>query len=154
LKEQHDIQKIIKIIVGALSEYYQKGAAEDAKKSSPPIKCRKKYGVYAILCKGSNRIYIGKGNLYNRYSNHWSNAKTQKHICKELQNDWNKYGQESFEFIPIFQTDNPNDEEINHLESQLIDLTHATDPRFGYNKNKGPEKFTFPNLVLTFKPID
>lgn len=59
-------------------------------------------GVYLIKCKISNNFYVGSSvNIQHRFSVHKNELKKQVHHCIPLQNSWNKYGSENFEFIII-----------------------------------------------------
>lgn len=60
-------------------------------------------GVYAwIVNEEENKLvrYVGSGkNIdYSRKSNHLANLRQNKHKCKELQELFNKYGEENFTF--------------------------------------------------------
>ncbi|AKA70158.1 NUMOD3 domain-containing DNA-binding protein [Clostridium scatologenes] len=60
-------------------------------------------GVYAwIVSEEENELvrYVGSGkNIdYSRKSNHLANLRQNKHKCKELQELFNKYGEENFTF--------------------------------------------------------
>jgi group I intron endonuclease len=58
-----------------------------------------KSGVYKIVNKITGNIYVGSAKLfYYRRNSHYSNLRLNKHANKHLQNAWNKYGEESFEF--------------------------------------------------------
>lgn len=60
---------------------------------------KSKSGIYKIYNKLNKRIYIGScKNFYSRWSKHKNNLITNKHKNKYLQNDWNKCGEENFEF--------------------------------------------------------
>lgn len=57
--------------------------------------------VYYILCKTTEKIYIGsttRSNSNIRKSEHFSKLKKNKHPNKHLQNSWNKYGKSNFEY--------------------------------------------------------
>lgn len=59
--------------------------------------------VYRILNKVNGKFYIGstKGELRRRKSAHLAKLRHNKHYNSYLQNAWNKYGEENFEFIEI-----------------------------------------------------
>jgi group I intron endonuclease len=55
-----------------------------------------------IKCKLNNKVYIGSSkNIERRWKEHiLSLNKNDKRKCnKNLQNDWNEFGRDSFEFI-------------------------------------------------------
>ena len=62
---------------------------------------KEKLGIYGIyhedIC-----LYIGRGELKDRKSYHWSRCRNQKHKNVELQNYWNEHdGENNFEFREI-----------------------------------------------------
>lgn len=58
------------------------------------------FGIYKILNKINGKVYIGSTakSFYHRWHVHKSNLKKNTHHCTYLQNAWNKYGEENFEF--------------------------------------------------------
>lgn len=57
-------------------------------------------GIYKILNKFNNKIYIGSAkNLNKRKSSHFNDLLKNRHSNKKLQNSYNKYGAKNFEFI-------------------------------------------------------
>lgn len=60
-------------------------------------------GIYAIRNIINGKMYIGKTgmNFGDRWDSHRSLLNNQKHDNQYLQNAWNKYGEENFEFIVI-----------------------------------------------------
>lgn len=64
-------------------------------------------GIYIITNKVNNRFYIGSCKNFNkRVIAHRSTLNCNKHHCKKLQRDWNKYKEESFKFEFIEEWDN------------------------------------------------
>lgn len=58
-----------------------------------------KIGIYAITHVPSGRRYIGQAqDIYSRWTNHRFFLKKGTHSCRYLQNVWNKYPVEEFEF--------------------------------------------------------
>lgn len=59
-----------------------------------------KTGVYIIRCKKSGRVYVGSAakSFRNRWKLHRSDLRNKKHHSSQLQNAWNKYGADNFEF--------------------------------------------------------
>ncbi len=56
-------------------------------------------GVYCIKNKVNSKCYIGSTNdIAYRESMHFHKLKNNKHINKHLQNSYNKYGKDNFEF--------------------------------------------------------
>ncbi len=58
--------------------------------------------VYAIKCLANNSIYVGSSNDFNnRLMSHKNSLIGNRHYCKPLQVDFNKYGLLSFDFYII-----------------------------------------------------
>ena len=67
-----------------------------------------KTGIYAIVNKVNGKFYVGSAarvdsrksrkGFYIRWKNHLLQLRFNKHHSKYLQNAWNKYGEENFEF--------------------------------------------------------
>jgi len=61
------------------------------------ISTERKAGVYKITCKNNGKRYIGSSkSIYYRLHRHKSDLKSNTHDNKNLQNSFNKYGEESF----------------------------------------------------------
>lgn len=84
----------------------------------------KKAGVYQLVCTKNGRRYIGcSTNLVERGRSHIRQLRRGNHSYKEMQKDYNKYGETCFRFYIIQQW--PGDEKTNMraamtLEYQLI----------------------------------
>ena len=70
----------------------------------------KYYGIYQIHNKNTNMNYYGsvQTTFQERKSTHWRQLKNNKHPNPDLQNSWNYYGEEAFEFIIILICDKHN----------------------------------------------
>lgn len=65
--------------------------------------------IYEIVCKSTNKKYVGSAlNHIKRKREHFYNLKNNKHCNKKLQNAFNKYGENCFEFNIIEIVDNEN----------------------------------------------
>lgn len=81
------------------------------------------FGVYYIKNLTSDKLYIGcTTDLCNRWSQHKSTLRKNKHHNIHLQRAWNKYGIESFEKKDVFKQ-----------EDYWVKLYKADKSRFGYN---------------------
>jgi group I intron endonuclease len=59
-------------------------------------------GVYCIYCTETGYYYYGESkNLPQRIGMHIDELNSNKHISKKMQEDWNKYGMDSFEFYVV-----------------------------------------------------
>lgn len=56
-------------------------------------------GTYTIICIYSQRNYVGAScNVIRRIKEHINAFRKNVHPISELQQDWNNFGEESFEF--------------------------------------------------------
>jgi group I intron endonuclease len=79
-------------------------------------------GVYQIRNIKNNKIYIGSSmDIEQRWKMHKNDLRRNKHINYKLQNDWNKYGENSFVFEILEINDQATREEISLLEQKYID---------------------------------
>ena len=75
--------------------------------------------VYKITCLENNRTYIGSSTApKGRQSTHWSSLSLGTHNNKALQEDYDKYGKDAFEFSII---ENCEEHELLVLEQRYID---------------------------------
>lgn len=94
-------------------------------------------GIYMIKCKINNKVYIGQSkNIKKRFSDHRSALNRNNHYNDLLQNDWNKYGQCSFEFSLIKECE---EYELNKLENKYINEYKSYDKKSGYNITLGKD---------------
>lgn len=88
-------------------------------------------GVYKITNKVNNKIYIGSSvNVYTRWRNHIYELNNNKHSNNYLQNAWNKYGFNNFEFKIIEKCNKDN---VRYREQYYINLFNCCDRDIGYN---------------------
>ena len=63
-------------------------------------------GVYKIINKVNGKFYIGSSkNIYKRWDQHRNSLRNHCHDNEYLQNAWNKYGENNFEFEIIEECD-------------------------------------------------
>lgn len=56
-------------------------------------------GIYLIRCKENGRIYIGSSkNVYYRLTDHKRFLRNGLHHCRKMQDDYNLYGADTFEY--------------------------------------------------------
>ena len=91
-------------------------------------------GVYCIRCKVNNKAYIGSSaNIKRRWTEHKSLLKTGKHINKQLQEDYNKYGADSFLYLTLI---NCEPQMLSKYENIYMLLFNTRDISMGYNMSR------------------
>lgn len=98
----------------------------------------KKYGIYGIVNKINNKIYVGKTmkNFGDLWDCHKALLRGNCHDNKHLQFAWNKYGEENFEFIIIHDCINGETlEDVNVLE--IYEIKKYKDLGLAYNIHDG-----------------
>jgi group I intron endonuclease len=92
-------------------------------------------GVYQIKNVNNDKVYIGSSkDIRRRMLRHVSRLKRGVHKSPHLQNSWNTYGAEFFEFSVVEEVD--LDDDINILlecEQRWMDATKCYEPECGYN---------------------
>lgn len=80
-------------------------------------------GIYCIENRINNKTYIGSSkNIYQRLLKHFALLRHNKHENAHLQNAWNKYGEENFEWT-VLELCNPDI--LTEREQYCIDLFGA-----------------------------
>lgn len=76
-------------------------------------------GIYAIKNTVNGKIYIGSTNNYTRRKwEHLARLRSDNHGNEYLQRSWNKYGEDAFEFIFLYEVE---DELLAH-EQKCVDV--------------------------------
>ena len=79
-------------------------------------------GVYAIINKVNSHKYIGSSvDIHKRWSVHRCYLNQNRHHCIHLQNAWNKYGAENFEFDILLEC---APDSLVDNEQELLDSVH------------------------------
>lgn len=97
-----------------------------------------KVGIYGILNKINGKVYVGKtmNSFGNRRDCHFSSLNSGRGVNNILQNAWNKYGQNNFEFIILHECVSEEDKtRIDELEK--IYIKKYKDVGMSYNISDG-----------------
>ena len=73
------------------------------------ISLMRRRGIYAIVCRRTNAAYYGSTtiNFHSRWGQHIAKLERGTHENPRLQQDWNTYGAEAFEFLIVEAMDEP-----------------------------------------------
>lgn len=88
-------------------------------------------GVYAITCIPTGLVYIGSSNsIKNRWTSHKAELNSNTHTNEHLQNAWNMYGSENFNFS-VLEFCEP---QVKFDKKQYyIDTYQVCDRKYGFN---------------------
>lgn len=88
-------------------------------------------GIYCIENICNYKKYIGQSvNIYERWSQHRTLLRKNKHRNQHLQYAWNTYGEESFVFSIVVECDI---NQLDELEIYYTNLYSVYDNQYGYN---------------------
>lgn len=91
-----------------------------------------KCGIYKIENKFNGMLYIGSAiNIKQRFRQHKSDLKLNKHHSIHLQRAWNKHWEHLFEFSVIEYIEDKT--KLIEKEQFWINITKCYDRNFGYN---------------------
>lgn len=101
-------------------------------------------GIYLIRCLINDKVYVGqsKGRISDRFYKHRQELRNNRHKNKYLQYDWDKFGEENFEFITV--KDGLALEILDEEESDYIKFYQSNDPEFGYNIHNPLTRYPYP----------
>lgn len=92
-------------------------------------------GIYMIRNRETGKVYIGSSNnISKRWRNHKSLLKNGKHHSIYLQNAYNKYGKNSFEYLVLKEV---QEEDLLTEEKKFFTLYNSVSPK-GYNISDAP----------------
>ena len=96
-------------------------------------------GIYCLLNHKNKKRYVGQSkNLIGRKHAHFSALRHNKHQNKYLQDDWNIYGKEFFEFVILEELDDAT--LLDDKERYYISLYQSNNREYGYNLESGGTK--------------
>lgn len=79
-------------------------------------------GIYKIQRIGTDQCYVGSSHwIGKRWATHRRELNNARHQASRLQNSWNKYGQDAFEFVVLEEVSGDGDE----LKSLLVQREQA-----------------------------
>ena len=121
--------------VEGFSKFNIKISISYSKSSQPPSKISnltqndtlvpEKPGIYQVSC-GTSRFYIGaSGNLRNRKLTHLNNLSKNAHTNQLIQRDFNKFGEENFNFLVLRLAKNLQEAEIFEAEEIVKRLQYG-----------------------------
>jgi len=88
-------------------------------------------GVYQIRCLITGQIYIGSAvNMLARWAEHQRSLRRDIHVNQHIQQAWNKYGEENFEFTVVEYVKRAF---LLRIEQEWIDKSQCTDRKIGFN---------------------
>lgn len=113
---------------------------------------RNECGLYSIVTKHDNKMYIGKTEerFIRRYWLHRWQLRNNCHDNRYMQNVFNKYGEEDFVFEPIYIK--RDDEDLCDLEIKYIERYDTFNS--GYNLTLGGEGFRGVKFEMTEARIE
>jgi group I intron endonuclease len=89
-------------------------------------------GVYVIRCLVNGKYYIGSSiRLWARWCQHKTDLTRNCHYSRRLQNAWNKYGAEQFEWYVLEYVDDPS--KLDEIEKGHIAFYKSNEREFGFN---------------------
>ena len=123
---------IIKRGVIMMSKYKNKiNPFEDLRSDAQNSNC----GIYKITNLKNSKAYIGQStDIKARWNNHKLELKNNSHKNSHLQNAFNKYGEDAFEFRILETT---FEENLDNAEEYWINYFDTTNPEKGYNLKYG-----------------
>lgn len=123
--------------VGAIVRIEQQRNSDDETSSqqtnevSTAVTIPRSSGIYQIRCIPTGKIYIGSAvSLRDRWDKHRASLRKGKHRNIHLQSAWDKYGEESFEFLILELVGRAG---LLEAEQAWIDKTKCTDRTIGFN---------------------
>lgn len=98
-----------------------------------------KTGIYKILNKVNNKVYIGSAtDVGKRWRDHKWYLNHNKHHNSHLQSSWNKYGCNVFDFSILVEC---SVEELLAKETEYVHIYKSKDKSCGYNINDPKQIF-------------
>ena len=113
---------------------------------------KKQCGIYMIRNKINQKYYICQSrNIALRQRYHINMLRKNTHSNTYLQAQWNKYGEDNFEFIVLMECE---PDELNKKEIYLIAAYHSNNPKYGYNLTIGGDGAASPRPEITQRRVN
>ena len=94
-----------------------------------------KSGIYRIVNLINDKVYIGRSSRFKgRWASHLSTLRNNKHYNGYLQNEFNKHGEDAFQFEVVEVVSNTPTKTIAEAEQRYIDQVYGRE--FCYNLDK------------------
>lgn len=91
-----------------------------------------RYTVYAIRCSKNGKMWVGvTSSLYTRIRSHMSELRSGRHSCKEMLDDYRKFGENEFRVFKLAEGIMHEDRLTE--ESKYMDMYRTRESEFGYN---------------------
>lgn len=88
-------------------------------------------GVYLIRCTSNQKLYVGSSrNIGKRFNYHKSELRSQSHYNENMQDDWNRFGENAFmlEILELTADLLPREKEwINKLEADRVGYNQCSE---------------------------
>lgn len=112
-----------------------------------------RYVVYALRCLINGKMWVGvTSSLESRIRNHMDQLRNGKHPCKELLEDYRRYGESEFKVFVLSEGILRDNRLIE--ESKYMDMYRTREPEFGYNvKHPKPKDRIEKYLAEGLPPI-
>lgn len=105
-------------------------------------------GIYKITNRINNMFYIGSStDCFRRFYQHINSLEKSKHVNKQLQNAYSKYGKEFFTFEVVLEIERPKDIstklfQSNYLFPNETDIINMYDFNLLYNASRDARGYT------------
>ena len=89
-----------------------------------------KWTIYAIKCEKNGRVYVGRSTKVDlRWKAHINALRSNTHVIRLMQEDFNKYGESNFSFEILDEVDFKD----RKIEKEYMKEYGSYNPNFGYN---------------------
>tara|TARA_B100000131_G_scaffold178377_1_gene172016 strand:- start:1754 stop:2359 length:606 start_codon:yes stop_codon:yes gene_type:complete len=112
------------------------GGAKKLSMKTPRGNIESPIGMYEITNKITGTVYVGiSSNIPNRWRDHRGALTRDKHVNKQLQRDWNRWGEWSFNWSAQFYRPDTSRESLEREEQKRITELIYNEGKKVYNTN-------------------